>query len=55
MENLSRKALLETYIKAKDLGLADVFIKMITAEIDKRGITDRQIETFKKSYSKNQK
>lgn len=47
MENLSYQALLETYLKAKELGLAEVFIRMIEEEMEKRGITEREIEYFK--------
>ena len=50
MDNLSKKGLIETYIKAKDLGLAEVFIKMVTAEINKRGITSGEITAFKEAY-----
>jgi len=51
MEKLSNKALIETYVKAKDLGLAEVFISMVTVELKKRKITKNDIIAFRASYS----
>jgi len=50
MKNLSNKALIETYVKAKDLGLAEVFIRMVTDEMNKRNFTKDDITAFRESY-----
>lgn len=50
MEKLSYYALLESYIKAQQLGLAKVFIHMIKEEINKRGITEGEIKAFRNTY-----
>ena len=55
MDNLSKEALIEAYIKAIDLGLTELFIKMISYEIDKRGITDDEITVFKETCLEKQK
>lgn len=42
MRALSNEVLVETYIKAMDLGLEDAFIRMLYAEINRRKLAVRE-------------
>lgn len=50
MENLSNNALIKDYINAKKFGLAHVFLKKITDEMNNRGITNDKIEDYKRRH-----
>nr|WP_280768813.1 sporulation histidine kinase inhibitor Sda [Salipaludibacillus daqingensis] len=43
MRDLSDELLMETFVKAKDLNLADDFVNLIAEELDRRAIYRKKI------------
>lgn len=47
MKKLSTNALIETFLLSEELGLAKVFMELITDEMNQRGITEIEIDQFR--------